>query len=371
MKNYDYMQPPAAEIKIGISKWQPDKIFLSRVHVSLLTNGGANTCYLEFESMNLQTGKDKLEKIDSDFKKVKLGEKLEVSLGYFEDRTCKKKNVKSVFSGYISSYDIKIIENEKTIFTIHGMDARMWMMANRDTKYFPDKKYSEIVKQIAKQYKFKITDCKIKIENEPNVATNLYQRNESDYEFLRRIAGLTGCIFYIADNKFYFISPSSISSAPVSLPDNNAIQILSFSANMVGIPKTVIASDINAKDYKKSVSDKATKASAVGKGDAFTKLTCNNAMIQEFNIPNDSLYSKQDLEFVAAAEMNKRALNLATCRAQCSGQPDVEIGTKFKVNKFGKPFDNSGYIVTSVEHNFTGKEYTTNIKLSANKFEPI
>ncbi len=368
MKKYDNCMYPTAEVKIAGKSWGSDNIYVTRVNVSTSVFSEAGTCTVELTLPELKAGSNDL-KLDSDFAKVKVGVELEVLLGY---NVNKKPKTKTVFIGYISAFDIEIFNDRHTVLTIQGMDALMWMMASRKTEFKKNnKKYSDAVSDIFKDYASKFKSKLINIQGESSFETPIYQRNESDYEFLCRAASLTGALLFVSLGKLYFINPLVFKSVKLTIEPYDGIYNVKTSMSIWGIPKSVEATSINRKDYQKVVTSKVTSSDAIGSGKSASSLTTNIGDANIIKIIDNTLQSVNEAKFIAGAEYNKRELNLVEGALEVAGNPDIELATGLKVQKMGNPLDNN-YIVTGLEHdcNLSDKKYTTRIKLSSNKYSP-
>lgn len=368
-KNIRDIKPNAA-IKIGGSTWKSDKIIISHVNVSSSIGPEAGTCSVEliqpYEHINWFNGKIKN---NSDFSKIKAGEKFEVMLGYDEPSKLKK----SVFTGYISAFDVEYDSNQNVKITIQGMDAKMWMMINKKTELKKNKKkYSAIVSDLFNDYSSKFKGKKINISSEASFEKEIYQRNESDFEFLSRVAYLTGSLFFVdRTGKFYFISPSVQKSNKLTIKPSGGVEYLKSSVSIWGIPKSVEVASIDEKDYQKLVKGKATSSDKVGKGNEATKLTTNIGIKSVIRIVDNTVKSTEEAKFLAESLYNQRNLGLAETTIQIVGYPETDLSTGVKIDGFDDPADNE-YIIVGIEHeySFNPRKYTTILKLKANRVTP-
>ena len=359
---------PNAKIKIGSGEWKSDKIEISYVSISSSIGPEAGTCSVELTQPHEKIERDRKGriKLDSDYAKIKAGEKLEVSLGY-------DNKLEPVFTGYISAFDVEYDSNQNVRFVIQGMDAKMWMMINKKTELKKDKKkYSEIVKAICGDYSTKLNNNKIDISSEAAFEKEIYQRNESDFEFLSRISNLTGTLFFIdRTGKFYFISPSAKKNSRVSIEASGGVEHIRASVSVWGIPKSVEVASINSDDYQKVVTGKATTSDKVGEGDEATKLTKNINNKNIIRIVDNTVQSAKEAKFLAESVYNRRNLGLAKLTAKIIGYPKVDLAAEIKIDGFDNPVDNK-YIAVGIEHEYSSnpRRYNTILTLKANRVTP-
>lgn len=368
---------PGVEIKINSKEWKSDDIEISNVVVSSSILGEAGTCSVELVSRS-PIKYDLLGKIDlnSDFSDVKVGVELEVTLGYIsKDIITNKESVDGevVFTGYISAFDLEFDDRKSSRITIQGMDAKLWMMTNKTTELKKDKKkYSDIVKGICSDYSGKLNGNKVDISGEVSFEKEIYQRNESDYEFLTRVANLTGSLFFIDRlGKLYFVSPSSLKKTELKITPEEGVMNLRLSVSVWGIPKSVEVVGIDQKDYQALVEGKATTSETIGDGKDATSLTNNINKNNTIRIVDNTIRSANEAKFLAESIYNMRELDLAEVNLELYGYPKVELATGVKLDSFDKPVDND-YIVTKIQHNYSAnpRKYTTNLTLKTNRVRP-
>lgn len=363
---------PAVEVKIDGKKWSSDEVIISSAEVLSSVGCEASTCSIEFKLMRTFIKKDDIRKknvikIHSDFSDIKVGSKLEVSFGH---QLSKKADLKSVFIGYISAFDLSIDNKSITTLVIQGMDAKMWMMTSKKTELKKNlHKYSMVVKNVCNAYSGKLKGSFINIKDEVEFESDIYQQNESDYEFLCRIANYTGCMFFISQGKLYFVSISALKSTGLKISPDRKIYNIKLSASIWGIPKSVEVVSINKKDYEKLVEAKAVNSDVIGKGKTAASLTTNINDENTVRIIDNTVRSVKEAKFLSQALYNKRELNLLELNVEIYGYPDAELGTGVTIEDFGDPIDNN-YIITQIRHCCYPERFVTYLKLHTNRVNP-
>jgi phage protein D len=210
----------------------------------------------------------------------------------------------------------------------------------------------------------------IKVNGEPDFKSPIYQRNESDYEFILRAAHTVGALFFIHLGKLYFISPSCLKS-PVLIFTFPTMGVISMrcSVSIWGMPKSVEVVGWNPKDYKTSVTSNVTTPEAIGNGKIASNLTKNISSTNVLRIIDNSIESVKEANFIAQAKVNMRNLELSEVNIETMGNPEVELACGVKIDNVGNSFDNN-YIISGIEHELRGKEYTTKLRLVSNMITP-
>ncbi len=371
-QDYNNWENPIAEITINGKKWESGFVTVSHLNVYTTTDNTAGACLVEFEVPE-NYGKSGKFELSSEISKMKIGVKIEISLGYKINETLKAKNkLKKVFEGYISALDIEIKAQGRAAVTLQGMDAKMWMMSNSKTELKKNiKKYSDTVSDIYKDYSGKLNGKKVSIKNEPRFEGLIYQNNESDYEFLSRMASVTGALFFInQEGKLFFISPdTNIDKVSLSVSPGDGFYGIKTSMDIGGIPKSVETVGINPKDYKKQICSKVVNSSALGSGKAASGLTNNINTVNSITIVDSSVTSAEEAKFISQSQFDKKSFNLVECHLKVAGIPDLELSNGLKIENMGEPFNNT-YVITGIEHDLEGNRYITKLRLNANRYNP-
>lgn len=368
LKNYakkNLGTAPMAKIKIGSSVFKRSKnVKITNISVSSSVGNEAGTCHVEFVFPHLSFEKFKL---PSDFAKVKVGEKLEVFLGYRNED-----NTEVVFKGYISSFDLEVDDNAVATLTIEGMDAKMWMMTSKKTELKKEKhRYSDIVNALCSSYSGKVKIGKVKISGESKFKADLYQYHESDYEFLCRIADLVGAMFFVSLGKLYFVDATSFEKSELKIMPTPGLYKVKLSASVWGIPKAVEVLSINQKNPTAVVKGKVTSSKQVGSGKGASSLTKNISKANTITIVDNTLTSAKEAKTLAQAIYNERELNLVETNIKMMGYPEAKLGTKVSIDGFSNPINNN-YVVTGVTHkcNFNTNTYYTFLTMKTNRVKP-
>ncbi len=366
-QKYAGCMKPVGDIKINKSSWNSKELYITNVSVNTSIAGEAGTCCVQvaFYGNNFKGGKISL---SSDFEDIKVGADIEVFLGYIVG---KRSELKKVFVGFISSYDMEFFDTH-ILVTIHGMDAKMWLMSNRKTEQMKNSQnYSKAVSEIYKNNASKFSGKMIDVKGEPDFKSPIYQRNESDYEFILRAAHTVGALFFIHLGKLYFISPTCLKS-PILTFTIPAMGIISMccSVSIWGMPKSVEVIGWNPKDYKKPITSNVVTPEAIGSGRNASSLTKNISSTNVLRIIDNSIESVNEAKFIAQAKANMRNLELSEVNIQTMGNPEIGLACGIKIDNIGNSFDNN-YIVAAIEHNLVaGDTYTTKIRAVSNMINP-
>jgi phage protein D len=357
LEGYGLRDTAAVSTIIGGKPFKSDNLFLLSLEFEGSVWSEASICVLKFRCSILE----KLE-LHKDFASAKIGVTLKVQAGYAS-------TTDTIFDGFVHSIGVEI-EGNYTMLVISGMDGKIWMMSGKQTEMKKDmQKFSDIVRSATGNYSSKfLGGTSIKIDEEPKLTSPIYQRNESDFEFLCRISRLTGSLFYVSDGKLFFTSPSANKS--VKLEIEPCIELLSvkFSANLFGAVKEVEVKSFNEKDAAKPNVSKVSISKTIGSGETASSVS-NNVSGLISRVINDAETPEQ-ANFFAKAEIMRRSF-FVTCHVQTYFFPDAKLGTGAKCKSFGNPIDDT-YLITGIRHSYNGEknEFFTFLTLQSDGFTP-
>ena len=250
----------------------------------------------------------------------------------------------------------------------------MWLMSNLKSELKKDKKkFSAALNELLNKYSSKFKKS-VTIKGEVSLGSEIYQDNESDFEFIKRICEKIGCLIFVSNGKCFISPPSSINNgSKINIEyDSDNINYIKTSVDVLGIPKKVTVVGIDQKDYNKQIKSQLQKSnSPVGKGKDINTLSNNITDNNEFIIIDNTVNSVNEAKTYADAIFELRSLKALETVIESKGYPEFLLGQKATLKKFGDPTDNN-YIITEIEHKFThdedgGQKYTTRIVLNSDK----
>ena len=324
------------EIPIDGSK---DGIKVSSIRVEKSVGCEASTCAVEIKWERTQDDSH----IPPFAGTFKLGAKLKIELGY-------EKKVETVFVGYISSIEFDIGSNSSDIILlINGMDGKIWMMSNCKSELIKGAStYDAAVKNVFNSYAAKFEGGnEVKISGAPKLKVPIYQLNESDYEFVCRMAFLAGALFFVDNGKVKFIDMYSEKTAKSEIEKSNVSRI-HMSIDLCGIPEKVETVFQDKKHFKDTIKGAASKSDDIGKGSAASSVSKN--VKGKITLVDNTLCSAKEADFFSKAEQNRRNSNFVNLKIDLqNGIPDLKLGSVYKIDKVGDMVDNS-FMIYSIKH---------------------
>ncbi|MDR1364462.1 MAG: hypothetical protein LBJ32_02395 [Oscillospiraceae bacterium] len=348
-------------VYINGKKFKPERFFLQSLECESGIWSEASICIIRFRCPFL----DEI-KLPSDISDAKIGVKFKIQAGYEKSGS---QILDTIFEGFVHSVGIEI-ENDYTILIISGMDAKIWMMSSKRTEMKKNKKnFSDIVRATINIYSNKFSGTtSIKIQNDPELTSPIFQRNESDFEFLCRMAKTTGSVFYVSLGKLFFTPPDANKSVKLNISPCNGLFSVNFSVNLFGTLKNVEVKVLDEKDVSKIKITKISSNNTIGSGKTASDLSSNVSGSAE--IVNNFATTSSQAKFIAQAEMIRRSF-FVKCELKISFFASAELGAGVKIKKIGSPIDNT-YIATNIRHVYDGdkNEFFTFLTLQSDSYNP-
>lgn len=359
-----------------IKERKSDPFFnLDFVEIKESVDGKASSCYIRYGYPQFLYGKNGFD-FGKFVGKFKMGSKIVISAVKQGKMTGTV-----LFIGYVYESDINISkdypESGECIFEVKALDGRLSTMKNKKTEIYKiQRSYSAVIDGILSRYKAVLSKGKVTAGKEKFAKCFYeYQCDESDYEFLIRIASRIGALFFVREGKYYFINPSIPENSKflTITPNDYVIKAKSKTTNW-GIPDSVEIVTVNDKDVKKPIVGKTEKASAIGSGKDAKSISKRTGLKSIMRYADNRFESVKEAKDEAQAIFDLRSLNLLTLNLKMVGSPSFKVGQRVNVAEFGKPIDNK-YIITKIIHRFNafGRKgtYTMELELKSNCVEII
>ena len=343
----------------------------------------AGVCVMTIKSKEMVNEGTKI-KVTKDFN-ISLGSKIDLAMGY----SGKNNNI---FSGYVVETKIDIESGDNSthstltsVLTVKCLDPKWYLMSDAKSNQFPkrkNKKYSAVVQDVLKNsgyaQKFKVGTVDIK--QEPEEATFFgdvaCQYNETDFDFLKRLAEETGCFFYANEvGELNFISLDSNKKPKATVKEITQSEALkaSFQINRNNIPTSVMVTGLNKDEIKELIISQFGDSTLIGSGDDSDKLTKNTSKtsiyLLELNVPVTKAYT----DFRAKAIMNLKEIHFAQAEVTVKGVPDFKLGQMISTKGIGAIPGNQ-YLITGITRQYHSQPvvtFTTTLTLNATRSKPI
>ncbi len=285
------------------------------------------------------------------------GKKVEVKMGYTS-------TLETLFYGVITKVTAEFPADEQPKIKIEGMDKMFLMMKGSHHKVFSNQKHSDIVSAKASEYGLSTTIDATTVQLPVEI-----QNNESDFEYIRRLAKHYNYEFFVLADKLYFRKRHQGSKTEVvTLEWGKTLGSFTVSADLGGIEATKV--EVHGYDKQKTeVIGTSSTTNSFGSGTKagadFLKTALGNK--DAIKIINDHrITTASEATAKANAVLNEMAVNFVSGDGECIGLPEIKAGVYIKLAGLGAKFNNV-YYVTQATHTFDTDGYVTKFSVGGVK----
>ena len=276
----------------------------------------------------------------------------QVKISFSSDQVTFEVGKAHEFIGIITNVDLDNDIDKLNQFTITACDPTFVMSATTCSNYYRETKASDIISQLLNKHSIPIN--KISLTNDRQFKF-YYHSNESDYDFIRRLAAVGGSLIWYDGSKVSVCPPSP--SSPVNLDWQGSLGSLSVKLNCVPLKFQGSSFNYNEKDPfefetrgdpSTSLSGIASRAQKCSK--EMFPLSAHVGLTEVF--PSFSDLSNQ-LTSLQNAQMNRLLVAVGETNI-----PTVTVGRCVNISKLSEV--NGKYMVTRVEHHLSGNSVYNN-----------
>ncbi|MEW9700882.1 phage late control D family protein [Paenibacillus sp. SI8] len=344
-KKYRDFFAPGYKITVDGSEIS-DNIAISTIRVETSIDGTADS--FSFRITNAY------DIMSSDFQWLSiftLGKAIEISLGYVD-------KLAPVFSGYITSVVIDFPEEGTPGLIVRGMDFSYLMMKGTKSRSWNNKKYSDVVNEIAKTY-----GAKVHIDATTTLFPTISQSRINDYHFIQNLANLVNYDFFVVGKNLYFRKPLTNMTPVLTLELGKTIRNLSIDMNLAEQLTGVTVRAWDNKELKiiEGVSGTIQKLGSNAKTGK-DLLASSGDFIENIYT---NVTSQEEAKSYAEALLNRRSMKLISGSGECIGIPEIRAGRYIKLDGVGKKLSQT-YYLTSVTHVLDDGGYMTRFQIGGN-----
>lgn len=263
-----------------------------------------------------------------------------------------------LFKGHITEIRYSFAKSRREL-TVVGMDPQVKMMASRTTMVYEDKKDSDIASAVIGR-----AGCKPGTV-EATTATHKYvfQRNEPDLYFLKRLAARNNYLLTSSEGKIHF-QPVQFTGSQLEFDRENLIR-LEWSASTMNLPPEVT---VYGWDYvtKKKVKGTASSGDVTAIGGGTNAASETGQLWQKTSYISDVLVASDSGALdMAKAEYNRLARGYLRGVAVVQGNAKIRAGVRVKFKGHAGEFNAEGYVVSS-RHTIDEQGYLTEFHFIGN-----
>jgi phage protein D len=260
--------------------------------------------------------------------------------------------LKTVFDGEVTAWRTELEHEGPTVLVVRGLDRAHRLMRGNKTKTYASATVSDCASQIASQHGLS-PRC-----SGGSVTTFRFQANQSDFDFLHRLAELEGFQFYVDGKELHFERPTLSDADDCEFTFGEDLKTFLPSANF---RKPATKVEVGAWDVagKAGVSGKAQKGDelwSVPGGKPGADVCKFGGVKTAVSLLEAQVTTQAHAAVAAQAALTRRAMEFITAEVEVQGSPEVKPGAMVNLKKVG---EYSGhYLVTEANHFFDSGSYS-------------
>ncbi len=262
--------------------------------------------------------------------------------------------MKKVFDGEVTAWRTELERSGPTVMVLRGLDRSHRLMRGHKTKTYAQASPIDCAQQIASAAGL---SAKTAAGQPAPVKTFRIQANESDFNFLRKMADLEGYLFYVEGSDLHFERPTLSSTDDFTVTFGEDVKTF---LPVADFRRPVTEVEVGAWDSagKASLTGKAKSGNelwTVPGGQPGAKLAKFQSTKPKLGLVESQVESQQHAETVAKAALTRRNLEFLTAEVEVQGNPDIKPGAMVGVQKVG--VYSGHYMVTEANHFYDAGGY--------------
>jgi phage protein D/phage baseplate assembly protein gpV len=274
-----------------------------------------------------------------------IGKKLEVRLGAREQEA-----PQTLFKGDVVSLE-PVFGAGGCALTVNAYDRAHLLHRSRKVRVFQNQTATDIVKKV-------VSENGLGFEGEPSGDPHdfVQQDNETDWDFIWRLAERCGFEFVVEDQKAYFRKPGRAGAVELEWP----VSLTSFRPRMTSVQQ-VASVNVYAHDpkTKQSIVGTASQPDQIAQigierqqvADAFSEAT--------MNVATEPVKTAAEGNALAQALLDKLANGYIAAEGAGPGNPRIKAGVMVQIKGVGRSFSGSYRVATSTHLLRGGSSYVT------------
>jgi phage protein D len=279
----------------------------------------------------------------SDSSQLAIGGQVDIAMGHVDD-------LHPVMTAEITSLEPTFTTEEPPMLTVRGYDYRHRLARGRKTRTFRNVKNSQIAMQLARD-----AGLGARATDTSTVLPHVFQCNQSDWDFLRERASLSGFQAYVRGKMLYFQPAQHTGSPTVTLALGEDITEFTPRLSAMGQLDEVTVRGWDVK--KKVVIVGSARAGGPQMGGAASGSKAASRAFRRASAAGLGLPVRSTAEADQAAQgaFVDMALGYVQGDIVCAGRPQLHAGVVVTVEGAGRTFSGS-YYVTSVTHSISPEQ---------------
>ena len=355
---YGDFYAPAFAVRVRAEDLMRDLLLaVSQVEVTLAQGGMSSFSFTVVDAFNFKShafltggGKKVLDL-------VSFGAEVEVCLGYGD-----AKSVPRMLSGVVTRIETNFPETGSPELTIAGYDHGFPMSLGKNSRTWNGKRDSDVVREIAS-----LRNLNTRIDDTAIVEPKTEQNQQSDLEFLKKLADKNSFALYVDEKKtLHFHKPNRDAAAVVTLAWGQGLLTFKPQANLAGqvTRVEVYGWDTKKKEKIVGVADaggETDKGKGTSGGQDLEKMGQDSSKLPVLRV-RLPVFSRAEAKSRADAMLNDYSEKFLTGEAEAIGVPDIRMDCRVELKDLGDQFSRA-YYIEEATHKIDSGGYRTRFKV--------
>ncbi len=356
-KNYGNFYAPAYSVKIGGNDLMRDLVVsVSQVEVDLQLGAASRFAFTITDSYSHKLHSFRTGRSDPLLDMLQFGAEVQVCMGYGD-----AKSTPIAVSGLITEITTNFPEGGSPELSVAGYDHGFSLTIGKNSRTWTKTSDSDAAHEIAS---FNNLDATIETTKEKHA--QIEQNQESDWEFLKKLADRNHFELYVDENKkLHFAKPNDKADAVVRLIYGEGLLTFKPEANLAG---QIAKVEVYGWDklQKKAIVGTATAGEEAGLTGKSAGQHLNSFVRDPNKRPTlrlrQPVFTQAEADQRAKAALNERAKQFLTGDGEAIGLPDIRPDRNVELANLGVPFSKI-YYIHQATHKIDSNGYRTRFKV--------
>jgi phage protein D len=357
---YGQFYTPAFRIVVsGRDLMRDDLVAVSQVEADLVLGGTGNFSFTIVNSFHDDRHAFLTGTGDPLFGILTFGAQVDIYMGYGDVQASDPST--ATIRGMITEVTTGFAEGGAPEVIVSGHDSGFPMTVGKNTGSWQQKTDSDVADQIATN-----SNLDSIVVSTQETRAQIEQNQESDFEFLQKLATRNSFQVYVRNKTLYFGPPDNRRDGILTL--NWGESLLSFKPQM-NVAAQVAAVEVRGWDVQ---NDQAI----IGRADAGdedmrtpNETSAGQYMLQFLSRPptlilRQPVFTQAEADSRAKGALNELAQKFVTGEGECIGLPELLPDTNITLGNLGVPFSRT-YYVEKTNHKVDGSGYRTRFSIKA------
>lgn len=278
------------------------------------------------------------------------GSEVEILFGYGDPS-----ELPLILRGIVTEISTSFSEGGIPELTVSGYDKLYFLTIGKEARNWERKRDSDVVADLAG-----VTGLKLNIERTTPEKPRIEKAQESDMDFLNKLAERNSATFYVRADEFYFGPRNKKETGDIELEWGQGLLSFSPEVNLAWQVGSVEVRSVSAERGELIIG----RASAGEESDAGPRGRSGSEHVSGAlnNQPSitmrASVHTQEEADRLAQAILDERGQQFITGNGESIGLPEILPDINIEIKDVGKPFSQTYYINAS-KHTINGSGYKT------------